>query len=153
MSQSAHFFLFSSISTKGQLRKSGINLRLHPDLGTVVATDGNLNPGTPNVAGAAYTNNIAGATTTTLFVIDHMTGMLYRQIPPNDGVLVPVGSLGVAVTGENGFDIGGNSDAAFAVLTVGSQSGVYRINLMTGAATKVSDLNFTPMAMAVGLGF
>lgn len=132
---------------------SGQNLRLHPDLGTVVATDGNLNPGTPNVSGAAYTNNIAGATTTTLFVIDHAAGMLYTQTPPNDGVLVTVGSLGVAVTGENGFDIGGNSDAAFAVLTVGSQSGVYSINLMTGAASKVSDLNFTPIAMAVGLGF
>lgn len=132
---------------------SGQNLRLHPDLGTVVATDGNLNPGTPNVSAAAYTNNIAGATTTTLFVVDHTTDMLYTQIPPNDGVLVPVGGLGVNVTGENGFDIGGNSNAAFAVFTVGSSTGVYSINLMTGAATKVSDLNFSPTAMAVGLGF
>jgi hypothetical protein len=132
---------------------SGQNLRLHPDLSTVVATDVNLNPGTPMVSGAAYTNNIAGATTTELFVIDHMTGMLFSQTPPNDGVLVPVGSLGVEVSGENGFDIGGNSDAAFAVLTVGSQAGVYSINLTTGAASKVSDLNFIPIAMAVGLGF
>lgn len=132
---------------------SGQNLRLHPDLGTVVASDGNLNSGNPMVSGAAYTNNIAGATTTTLFVIDHMTDILYTQIPPNDGVLVPVGSLGLAVTRENGFDIGGNSNAAFAVLSVGNQAGVYSINLMTGAATKVSDLNFTPVAMTVGLGF
>jgi hypothetical protein len=132
---------------------SGQNLRLHPDLGTVVATDGILNPGTPSVAGAAYTNNFAGATATTLFVVDHVTGILYRQIPPNDGVLVPVGTLGIAVTGENGFDIGGNSDAAFAVFTVGAATGVYSINLMTGAATKVSDLNFRPVAMALGLGF
>lgn len=132
---------------------SGQNLRLHPDLGTVVATDGDLNPGTPMVSGAAYTNNIAGATTTELFVIDHMTGMLYSQTPPNDGVLVPVGSLGITVTGENGFDIGGNSASAFAVLTVGSQAGVYSINLSTGAASKVADLNFMPVAMTVGLGF
>lgn len=132
---------------------TGQNLRLHPDLGTVVATDGRLNPGTPMVSGAAYTNNIAGATTTALFVIDHGTGMLYSQTPPNDGVLVPVGSLGITVTGQNGFDIGGNSGSAFAVLRVGSATGVYSINLMTGAATKVSDLNFVPTAMAVGLGF
>ncbi|HSF54196.1 MAG TPA: DUF4394 domain-containing protein [Algoriphagus sp.] len=132
---------------------TGQNLRLHPDLGTVAATDGRLNPGTPMVSGAAYTNNFAGATATTLFVIDHATGMLYSQIPPNDGVLVPVGSLGVSATGQNGFDIGGNSGSAFAVLTVGSATGVYSINLMTGAATKVSDLNFSPVAMAVGLGF
>lgn len=132
---------------------TGQNLRLHPDLGTVVATDGILNPGTPNVSGAAYTNNVAGATTTTLFVLDHTTDILYTQVPPNEGVLVPVGPLGINLTGENGFDIGGNSNAAFAVLTVGSATGVYSINLMTGAATKVSDLNFTPSAMAVGLGF
>ncbi|WP_111671257.1 DUF4394 domain-containing protein [Algoriphagus litoralis] len=132
---------------------SGQNLRLHPDLGTVVATDGDLNPGTPMVSGAAYTNNIAGATTTSLFVIDHMTDMLYAQTPPNDGVLVAVGALGVDVAGDNGFDVGGNSDAAFAVLTVGGQAGVYSINLTTGAASKVSDLSFMPVAMAVGLGF
>ena len=132
---------------------TGQNLRLHPDMGTVVATDGKLNPGTPMVSGAAYTNNFAGTTTTTLFVLDHGTGMLYTQTPPNDGVLVPVGSIGVSVTGQNGFDIGGNSNNAYAVLTVGSAAGVYTINLMTGAATKISDLSFTPVAMAVGLGF
>ena len=132
---------------------AGQNLRLHPDLGTVVATDGDLNPGMPMVSGAAYTNNFAGTTTTTLFVIDHETDMLYTQTPPNDGVLVGVGALGVNVTGDNGFDIGGMSNAAFAVLRVGSATGVYSINLMTGAAAKVSDLSFTPTAMAVGLGF
>lgn len=132
---------------------TGQNLRLHPDLGTVVATDGRLNPGSPMISGAAYTNNFAGSTATTLFVIDHAAGMLYTQTPPNDGVLVPVGSLGISVTGQNGFDIGGNSDSAFAVLRVGSSTGVYSINLMTGAATKVSDLNFTPVAMALGLGY
>ncbi|RIW12789.1 DUF4394 domain-containing protein [Algoriphagus lacus] len=132
---------------------TGQNLRLHPDLGTVAATDGRLNPGSPMVSGAAYTNNFAGSTTTTLFVIDHATGMLYTQAPPNDGVLVPVGPIGVSVTGQNGFDIGGNSDNAFAVFTIGSSSGVYKINLVSGAATKVSDLNFTPVAMALGLGF
>lgn len=132
---------------------TGQNLRPHPDLGTVVATDGRLNPGTPMVSGAAYANNFAGATTTTLFVIDHATGTLFTQIPPNDGVLVPVGPLGVAVTSQNGFDIGGNSGSAYAVLTVGGGAGIYSVNLTTGAATKVSDLNFMPVAMALGLGF
>jgi hypothetical protein len=60
---------------------TGQNLRLHPDLGTVVATDGNLNPGTPFVTGAAYTNNFAGATTTALFVIDLRWMLLFRQDP------------------------------------------------------------------------
>ncbi|MDI1322494.1 MAG: DUF4394 domain-containing protein [Algoriphagus sp.] len=131
----------------------GQNLRLHPDLGTAVFVDGTLKPGTPMVNSAAYLNNFAGATTTTLFVLDSGNGMLYTQTPPNEGLLVPVGSLGVSFMEDNGFDIGGTSNKAFAVLTTTSGSGVYSINLMTGAATKVSDLNFKPTAMALGLGF
>lgn len=132
---------------------SGQNLRLHPDLGTVVATDGNLNPGSPMVSGAAYTNSFAGTTTTTLYVIDHETDMLYMQSPPNDGVLVEVGVLNANISGNNGFDIGGMSNSAFAVLQVGNSSAVYQINLMNGTATKISDLSFTHLAMALGLGF
>jgi WD40 repeat protein len=132
---------------------TGQNLRLHPDLGTVVAVDGNLNPGTPFITGAAYTNNIAGATTTALFVIDSQTDMLFRQDPPNNGTLVAIGNLGVNVDADSGFDIGGNSATAFALLKVNSVTSVYSINMATGAATKVSDVNIQATAMAVGLGF
>ena len=132
---------------------TGQNLRLHPDLGTVVAVDGNLNPGTPFITGAAYTNNIAGATTTALFVIDSQTDMLFRQDPPNNGTLVAIGNLGVNVDADSGFDIGGNSATAFALLKVNSVTSVYSINMATGAATKVSDISIQATAMAVGLGF
>ena len=132
---------------------TGQNLRLHPDLGTVVFIDGTLKPGTPFVNGAAYTNNFVGATTTTLFVVDSQTDMLYRQEPPNDGVLVAVGNLGVNVDADSGFDIGGNSAIAYALLKVNNATAVYTINLTTGAATKVSDVNIQATAMAVGLGF
>lgn len=132
---------------------TGQNLRLHPDLGTVVAVDGNLNPGTPFINGAAYTNNVPTAETTVLFVLDSNNGMLYRQDPPNDGGLVEIGSLGVEFTAENGFDIGGMSDMAFALLTVDGMTGLYSIDLSTGEASKVSDFNVQAIAMAVGLGF
>ncbi|TVP48798.1 MAG: DUF4394 domain-containing protein [Mongoliibacter sp.] len=132
---------------------TGQNLRLHPDLGTVVAVDGDLNPVNPFVNGAAYTNNIATATSTVLYVLDSETGLLYRQDPPNDGGLVEIGSLGIEFTAENGFDIGGMSDMAFALLTVDGMTSVYSINISTGEASKVSDFNVTATAMAVGLGF
>ncbi|WP_373523911.1 DUF4394 domain-containing protein [Aquiflexum sp.] len=132
---------------------SGQNLRLHPDLGTVVATDGKLNPGMPMVNGAAYTNNVARATSTLLYVIDSKTNMLFKQDPPNDGVLVAVGDLGIDFKDENGFDIGGSSNAAFALLKVGEKTGVYSINLSTGQATRISDFDIHVTAMAVGLGF
>jgi len=131
---------------------TGVNLRVNPIDG-VAAVDGLLNPGTPSVTAAAYTNNFAGATATVLFDIDSNTDQLYRQDPPNNGTLVAVGALGVNVTGVNGFDIGGTSGTGFAVLTVGSTASVYTINLTSGAATKGADLPRPLQAMAVGLGF
>ena len=132
---------------------SGQNIRLHPDLGTVVSTDTSLNPGTPSVNAAAYANNYAGATTTTLYVIDSGTDMLYMQNPPNNGTLVPVGALGVNIDADSGFDIGGSSNAAFALLKVSGVTSVYSINLTSGAATKITDISIQPTAMALGLGF
>jgi hypothetical protein len=131
---------------------TGVNLRVNPADGVAVV-DGVLNPGTPSVTAAAYTNNFAGATATVLYDIDSNTDMLYRQDPPNAGTLVSVGALGVNTTGVNGFDIGGSSGTGFAVLTVGTGASVYTLNLTTGAATKGADLPRPLQAMAVGLGF
>jgi len=131
----------------------GQNLRLHPDLGTVVAVDGSLSPGSPMASGAAYTKNFAGTTETALFVVDAQNDMLYQVSPPNDGVLVEIGALGIDITNDNGFDVGGTSDMAYGVFTVGGAVGVYSVNLMTGATSKVSDLSFMPTTMALGLGF
>ena len=78
---------------------------------------------------------------------------LYNQTPPNNGTLVRVGSLGVTNATQNGFDIGGASNNAFAIFTVGSTSKVYSINLTTGAATAGIDYPNSVNAMAVGLGF
>ncbi len=116
---------------------TGQNIRLHPDTGALAATDTNLNPGTPSVTAAAYTNNFAGATSTTLFVIDTAVDALYTQIPPNAGTLNLVGPLGVDASGINGFDIARTDGVAYAALTVAGTSGLYTINLTTGAATQV----------------
>ncbi len=132
---------------------TGQNLRLNPLTGDIAAVDLPLNPGTPNVTAAAYTNNFAGATTTTLFDIDVTTDKLYAQNPPNNGTLVEVGSLGVDVTAENGFDIGGTTNSAWALVTVGSSTRIYIINLITGAATQVSTFPNSTRGFAVGLGF
>jgi hypothetical protein len=63
------------------------------DLGTVVLTDGNLNPGTPFVTDCLCEHNFVGATTTTLFVVDSQTDMLYRQEPLMMERLVAVGKF------------------------------------------------------------
>ena len=122
---------------------TGQNLRLDPDTGAIAFTDTNLayaigdpNFGfTPAVGGAAYTNSVAGALTTTLYVIDSARDVLAIQNPPNDGTLNTVGSLGINVSAVIGFDIEPITNNAYAVLTVTGVTGLYSINLTTGAAT------------------
>ncbi|MEE6126926.1 DUF4394 domain-containing protein [Chryseobacterium arthrosphaerae] len=132
---------------------TGQNLRLNPNDGTIAATDIILNPGSPIISAAAYTNNFAGAASTTLFVIDHNTDKLYQQNPPNNGTLVETGPLGINITGANGFDIGSMSQKAYLMASVGSSTKIYSINTTTGAATSVSDYPNTVKAFTVGLGF
>lgn len=132
---------------------TGQNLRLHPETGLVAFNDGALNPGTPDISAAAYTNNFPGATTTALFDIDATTDKLYKQDPPNNGTLTEVGALGVNVDTNSGFDIGGRSNLAYALLTVGSATKIYTINLTTGAATALTDFPMTAKAFAIGVGF
>lgn len=128
------------------------NRRLHPVTGASVAVDGNLNyvagdPNfgrNPNVVGSAYTNNFAGATSTTLYNIDSDLDILVTQIPPNAGGLNTVGSLGVDTTGLVGFDISGLTGTAFASLTSPgthvASSNLFRINLGSGGATFIGTI-------------
>ena len=136
---------------------TGQNLRLNPIDGTLTMADMPLNPGTPNVTAAAYTNNFAGTATTTLYDIDIRPGgaVLLTQNPPNNGTLVNVGPLGVDAESANGFDIGGMSNMAYALLRSGGLTKVYTVNLTTGAATAGAVLPGSPTVrgFALGLGF
>ena len=133
---------------------TGQNLRLDPNTGMIAVVDGNLNPGTPAVASAAYTNNFAGTTTTALYVIDATTDKLYIQTPPNNGTLVEVGSLGINITADNGFDIGGRSGKAYGVFTIGSITKVYTLDLTTGLVVGQFDIpGLSARGFAIGLGF
>lgn len=130
------------------------NLRLNPNNGTVAASDALLayaandaNATTPpNAVAAAYTDNTAGVTSTSLYIIDSNLDTLAIQgspggapVSPNTGQLITIGSLGVNTTDLAGFDIAGDSGAAFASLTLqgAASSSLYTINLASGAATVV----------------
>ncbi|MER3426982.1 MAG: PEP-CTERM sorting domain-containing protein [Pyrinomonas sp.] len=131
------------------------NLRINVDTGATIV-DGTLNPGNPNVVAAAYTNNFAGATTTTLYVIDSSTDQLFIQNPPNNGTLNLVGSLGIDAESIAGFDISGLTGIAYAALTPrgATFSSLYQINLATGAATLIGQIGngllVTGLAAPVG---
>ena len=131
----------------GQLRiqsDTGQNMRIEVDTGVVV-TEGNLNPGAPQVVGTAFTNSYVGATSTTQYELDVAAGALVRQT--SGAVLAVVGPFNVGpITApttfmlEGGFDIaGGENGLQLAALrpTGATQSTLYRVNLSNGALTEI----------------
>ena len=139
------------------------DLRLNQLTGATAAVDtalayaiGDANVGqNPNVVGTAYTNSVAGATATDLFAIDSDRDVLVFLANPNSGRLTTRGALGVNTTQDVGFDVFGPGLAttpaqvavtaqAYATLTTQGQSRsrLYTINLGTGQATLVGDVNY-----------
>ena len=124
---------------------SEVNLRVNAD--TLAATpDVNLTPDSDVVA-VAYTNNTAGAATTTLYGIDFVDATLVRiggpdgTPSPNGGVVTVIGPLGVLPgINEIGFDIAPSGTAYASWATAGGIWRLYTINLATGAATEVGVL-------------
>jgi hypothetical protein len=92
----------------------------------------------PNLVGSAYSNNVAGASSTTLFGLDSMLDAIVRQNELSGG-LVQVGPLGVNPGDLLGFDIAPDGTAYFiAGFPFGSFFHV--IDLDTGHATQVGGL-------------
>jgi hypothetical protein len=126
------------------------NLRLSPVTGLHLpggagpgGGDANLNGGgVDSVVGAAYTNSVNGANSTTLYVVDSGDDMLKRQggrggtPSPNAGALTAIGALGVNTNTFVGFDISGATNTAYAALqaTPGTST-FHTVDLSTGAAT------------------
>jgi hypothetical protein len=131
---------------------AGQNLRFNPADGAITV-DLAIVSTTAQISGAAYTNNFAGATTTVLFDIDAMGDRLYKQDPPNNGVLVDVGALGVNVESTNGFDIGSTSGMAYGIFTIAGIQKLYAVNLTTGAATAGATIATAARGFTLGLGF
>ncbi len=133
----------------------GQNLRIHPTTGQVVGVDLAINGPVVAVNSVAYSNNNAGASGTSLYDVDVLEGKLYRQ-NANAGSLVLVGSTGLTIVGEGGFDISRTGAALGVYLasgrpSFGSSGGIggtsddttqeayrlYSMNLRTGQATSL----------------
>ena len=112
---------------------------------------------TPLISGIAYSNNVAGAATTTLYGYDFLTDLLgtiggVNSVPsPNTGTFNTIGASGI-VTGDAGlgFDISGAT--GFGYISVddllgspGVNAELFRVNLATGAFTKISANDFASL--------
>ena len=134
------------------ITNNGQNLRLIPETGAVAAVDGNINingQAGPMLAAAAYENSVAGAVTTTLYSIDLVSKKLYRNNPPNAGTLEEVGSLGLNISGEGGYDIDGKSNTGLAVFKVNGQTTLFSVNDETAATTVLATYSKNYSAIAI----
>lgn len=110
----------------------------------------------PNVVHSAYTNDFFGAATTQLYGIDSGLDLLVTQAN-SAGTLGTVGPLGVDIGALGGFDISGATGVAYAALLPAntSVSQFYRIDLLTGAATNLGQIDgglvITAMAVTPGV--
>jgi hypothetical protein len=139
------------ISDKGQ------NLR--HDLNTnTTAVDSPLSAA--GVSAAAYTNNdLDPATATTLFDVSPAADQVVIQSPPNNGSLVPTGSLGVDAGPNAGFDIFSDlsngktiSNSGFGTfIPSGGMATLYTIEPIIGTASRVGQFPLPITDIAVAL--
>ncbi len=103
---------------------------------------GDINEGMgPNVTASAYTNSVAGATSTQLYGLDTGLDILVTQAN-SAGALGTVGSLGVDLNDTATFDISGFTGTAYATVQDNdlARSTFWTIDLSTGAATMIGEV-------------
>ncbi len=144
------------------------NYRLHPDSGTLVVTDGTLTyasgdanaAATPNIRATAYSNSLAGATSTSIYYYDFNLNILATSSAPNAGTMSTVGASGISASASAGVDIDvlsnastGSNSGYLVAAPSGTNSSFYTLNLATGSATLVGQIGagINVVEMAVGL--
>jgi len=116
---------------------------------------------TPSLAGIAYDNATAGASSTTLYALDATTQSLVQvgsrggsPVSVDNGTLYTVGGLGVPFGVSDGFALDPRNNTAYAALAPsGGVSSLYTVDLGSGAASRVGtigdgSLSVTALAIA-----
>lgn len=93
----------------------------------------------PWVVAGAYSNSVKGSKETTLYDIDGTIGGLLRQAPPNDGVLVAIGKLGVKPK-TLAFDIETDAAGGNTGWLLGDGT-LHKVDLATGKAWPVGKVS------------
>ena len=136
------------------------NVRVNPNNGALAVTDTDLvyptlPVGLEPVVSIAYDRNVAASAAggiTTLYGISQSGSLVtiggVNSTPsPNLGQVFAVGALGVSPDDEHiGFDITAQNNA-YASMTVGGDTGLYSVNLATGAAALVGNIGNGDLAI------
>ena len=119
---------------------TGLNLRIDVTTGATI-TDGVINGAAAAITASAYTNAVAGTTSTQLYSLDAAGGQVYLQDPPNNGTLTAPMALGGTFAGANGFDIDARNNTAYAALTSAGSTALYTVPLAAGStATRIGTI-------------
>ena len=143
------------------------NLSINVDTGQATADSPLTAPGPapdPTIGASAYSNNFAGATTTTLYNIDYFRDRFTTQNPPSAGAQMRIGELSPTATPPIGnditnefvsLDIAGLNNVAYASLTApnATVSTLYTINLTNGAATLVGAIGGGSVLRGLSVAF
>ena len=151
----ANGFDFNPVADKIRIQTDvDQDLRIDPATAKVAAMDATLafapadpNFGqSPNLVGTAYTNSVTPAPTTTmLYAVDSTRNLLVKLPNPDDGMIATVGDLGVDIDQASGFDVA-KTGTAYAAFLVGTELGLYTIDLTSAHATKMGVIGY-PVAL------
>lgn len=153
-------FGFNPVSDKIRVHTDvNQNLRLDPTSGAVAGVDAALTFGpddvnvgqSPTLIATAHTNNVnPKPASTMLYAIDSTRDLLVRLPNPNDGKVETIGELGFDVDPAGGFDIS-RQGIPYASLHVGAETGLYTIDLGTGAATKMGAIGYPTALTSIAI--
>ena len=86
--------------------------------------------------------------------MDVLKNKLYIQNPPNNGTLVEVGNISGTFVEANGFDIGGTSGKAFALLNDEGLVKLFQVNLQNAQLNAGTPVSISGIrGFTLGLGF
>lgn len=119
-----------------------VNHRVNMDTGEVTV-DGGLKwdpsltdmKAAPMVAGTAYLNAYGKPEATAMYNIDSAMNGVVQQTAPNDGIIMPIGELGVMLEGPVGFDVATTADGTNTAWLV-ANGGLHTVDLATGRVTE-----------------
>jgi Ca2+-binding RTX toxin-like protein len=131
-----------------------VNFRINANTGMVADNDantpgvqpdallnyvpGDVNAGkNPNIVAVAYSNNIAGATTTTLFGFDSDLNTFVRFDSPNAGTLVTISPVGIDIQENAHFDILTSFSGEINLGVLVNGASIYQVDLTTGQLSVV----------------
>jgi hypothetical protein len=136
-----------------QSAESGQNLRLDPATGQVVGADAALAyaTGDPNEAEApALAATAVGGTSPATYGIDWLLDVLVVMPNPGTGQVTTVGSTGRSTAPCAALDLG-DDGVMYATMTTSGINNLYTMNLSTGAATLVGEIDLVASIQSIAI--